>query len=270
MGGAGYMTEPSVWESGASATGQGDEAQLSRRDKARRRRVWAPPAVVIVIGLVIAAGGFVVMVTDYPRYIVPSGAMSPTIGAEEQVLFRKDVDVERGDIVVFRAAWGQENHAEAPWIKRIIGVGGDTVACCDEDGNVQVNGRSVREPYVASRPQREFTATVPDGMVFVMGDNRPNSYDSRLRLGEPDRGGIPLSAIEGVAVAAGSDYRELHPTTAFTDAGLPNRTDRAGLVDVKPFAAAGGGLLLALTGLLWLVAALFWLRRKTSQARAIR
>ncbi len=232
--------------------------------------MWVPPAVVIVIGLVMAVGGLVVMLSDYARYIVPSGAMSPTIGAEERVLVRKGVEVERGDIAVFRAAWSQGNRADVLWIKRIIGVGGDTVTCCDEDGNVQVNGKSVREPYVANRPQREFTATVPDGTVFVMGDNRTNSSDSRLRLDEPDRGGIPQSDIEGVVVAAGADYREVHSTTAFTDAGLPNRTDRAGLVNVTPFAATGGGLLLTLAGLLWLVPALFWLRRKRTQARASR
>ena len=84
-------------------------------------------------------------------------------------------------------------------VKRVIGVGGDTVECCDNQGRIMVNGKGIDEPYVkdgAGTAQVDFKVLVPEGKVFVMGDNRGNSEDSRFHL-DQDNGMVPLEDIVG-------------------------------------------------------------------------
>ena len=90
-------------------------------------------------------------------------------------------------------------------VKRVIGVGGDRVACCDALGRVSVNGAALDEPYVrtvhgdGSASREDFEVTVAPGSVWVLGDNRHGSRDSRAHLAEPGRGSIPLDQLVGVA-----------------------------------------------------------------------
>lgn len=87
-------------------------------------------------------------------------------------------------------------------VKRVIGVGGDNVVCCDADGKLQINGVSITEPYIAEgvKPsETEFNVTVPQGSVWVMGDNRPNSEDSRYHLELPSGGFVGQEHIVGKA-----------------------------------------------------------------------
>ncbi len=84
------------------------------------------------------------------------------------------------DVVVFQdSVWGT-----VPMVKRVVGVGGDRVACCDREGRLTVDGRPVDEPYLHARgddSQRAFEATrVPAGKLFLLGDNRQASLDSRV------------------------------------------------------------------------------------------
>ncbi|MQA63317.1 MAG: signal peptidase I [Actinophytocola sp.] len=94
---------------------------------------------------------------------------------------------------------------ERDFVKRIIAVGGQTVKCCDKDNRVLVDGKPLDEPYIYWAPdreqkQREFDEVlVPDGTVWVMGDNRNNSSDSRVQGGGGSRGTVPVQNIIGKA-----------------------------------------------------------------------
>jgi signal peptidase I len=87
----------------------------------------------------------------------------------------------------------------------VIAVGGDTVRCCDKQGRVRVNDTPLRErPYLApgTRPSlTTFEQEVPDGYLWVMGDNRPESADSRVHLGDPGGGFVPVDNVVGKVFA---------------------------------------------------------------------
>jgi signal peptidase I len=118
---------------------------------------------------------------------IPSPSMTPTLEVGDRVLVNKlsyrAHDVRRGDLVVFerppQASSGAEGEIK-DLIKRVVAVGGDTLE--GHDGDVYVNGERIDEPYLAAGtptdnlPRQE----IPEGHVFVMGDNRQNSEDSRV------------------------------------------------------------------------------------------
>lgn len=152
-------------------------------------------------------------------FYIPSESMVPTLRVEDRVLVNKFIyrftEPERGDIVVFKSVEGgrlpqEENPIERvidlfqndgpdpsprqDLIKRVVGVPGDVISV--RGGKLLVNGEPQREPYVNREyPDRSFSAptTVPKGHVFVMGDNRANSQDSRVF------GPVPKENIEGEA-----------------------------------------------------------------------
>ena len=127
-------------------------------------------------------------------FYIPSESMIPTLRVGDRVLVNKFIyrftAAERGDIVVFESVEGGGEDL----IKRVVGVPGDRISV--RRGKLLVNGEPQREPYVNERfPDRSFFAptTVPKGHVFVMGDNRANSRDSRFF------GTVPKGKIEGEA-----------------------------------------------------------------------
>lgn len=151
--------------------------------------------VAVAVGCLLFLGGFVWGALVYQPYAVPTDSMAPTIGAGDRVLAeRLDGErVRRGDVVVFQEpAWG-----EVPMLKRVIGVGGDRVACCDRQGRLTVNGQPVPEPYLAAEraSQQPFDTKVPRGGLFLLGDRRAESVDSRARLSEAGRGAVPREAV---------------------------------------------------------------------------
>ena len=92
---------------------------------------------------------------------------------------------------------------EQDLIKRVVAVGGDTVKCCDKDGRVTVNGVPLIEPYLnpGNDPSTlKFEVKVPAGRIFVMGDHRANSADSRFHLDEKDRGTVSEDQVVGRAM----------------------------------------------------------------------
>jgi signal peptidase I len=91
------------------------------------------------------------------------------------------------------------------FIKRVIAVGGDRVACCDADGRMTVNGVPLQEEgylYPDDAPSTQtFDVEVPQGMLWVMGDHRSNSADSRAHMGDPGGGFVPESKVVGRAMS---------------------------------------------------------------------
>lgn len=134
----------------------------------------------IVIALVVEA--FLVQ-----AFWIPSVSMSPTLEVGDRVLVNKLSyrlhDVHRGDIVVFSRPQGTESGPDdniKDLIKRVVAVGGDTIEA--RDGRVYINDELIDEPYLPAGTRTDDLArqTVPAGKVFVMGDNRTDSQDSRV------------------------------------------------------------------------------------------
>jgi signal peptidase I len=136
---------------------------------------------------------------------VDSGSMAPTLEPGESIVLWRQGQVQRGDIVGFdgRGSFVPLAHPETTYVKRVIGVGGDRVTCCDARGNVMVNGVSQEESYLAPGAIEEvsFDVVVPPGKMWVMGDNRTESADSRAHLGDPGGGFVPLTRVKGRVVA---------------------------------------------------------------------
>ncbi|MDP9394588.1 MAG: signal peptidase I [Actinomycetota bacterium] len=171
----------------------------------RRRASWREVPVVVVLALVLSAvlKTFVLQV-----FYIPSGSMEPTLhgckgcpGNDRVLVSKLDYrfgEPERGDIVVFdgRGSFTDEDGQEKDYVKRVIGEPGDVVACCDADGRVTVNSRALDEPYLFEDNSRAFgPVTVGPGRLWVMGDHRSASSDSR------DHGAVPVDAVVGRAVA---------------------------------------------------------------------
>ncbi|MEV6963272.1 signal peptidase I [Streptomyces sp. NPDC051207] len=136
---------------------------------------------------------------------IPSGSMERGLRIGDRVLvnklaYRFGAEPLRGDVVVFD---GRGYFGDAEYIKRVVGVGGDHVVCCDGEGRLQVNGRSVDESaylYPGDSPSTvRFDVVVPDGTLFVLGDHRSDSSDSRDHLGSPGGGMIPVGEVVGRA-----------------------------------------------------------------------
>ncbi|MFC1420457.1 signal peptidase I [Streptacidiphilus cavernicola] len=150
----------------------------------------------IAIGLIAMLGGFAVLAIQYRPYSVPTDSMQPTVQPGDTLLAHpvKGSAVGRGDIVIFNdPVWGNTDE-----VKRVIGVGGDKVACCDSKGRTTVDGIPLTEPYLAPggmlTSATGFSVTVPAGRLFLMGDNRAVSLDSRSHLDVLD-GTVPDSAV---------------------------------------------------------------------------
>ena len=134
-------------------------------------------------------------------FYIPSESMEPLLAKNDRVIVDKLTfgfdDVSRGDVIVFSKAPGQQTDGISDLIKRVVGLPGDTIVI--EDGNVYIDGVLLEEPYLpagtftaqgggtptpgdtgaAPRCGRDDPCVVPEGHVFVMGDNRSNSKDSR-------------------------------------------------------------------------------------------
>ncbi|GAA3778834.1 signal peptidase I [Streptomyces phyllanthi] len=136
---------------------------------------------------------------------IPSSSMESGLRIGDRVLvnklaYRFGSEPRRGDVVVFD---GTGYFGNADYIKRVVGVGGDRVVCCDREGRLEVNGRSVDESAFLhpgdSPSDVPFDVVVPDGTLFVLGDHRSDSSDSRDHLGSPGGGMVPVDRVIGRA-----------------------------------------------------------------------
>ena len=213
---------------GGPGTDEDPPAQpRSGRGGRRRRSFWRELPVLIAIALVLA---LVIKSFVVQAFWIPSGSMENTLEVNDRVLVNKLVyhlrPIHRGDIVVFdgTGSWNFGppadsnifskavselegivgiSHDSAIYIKRVIGLPGDHVVCCNASGQVTVNGVPLSESsylYPGNKPSGlKFSITVPPGRLWVMGDHREVSYDSRGHQGDPGGGTIPESGVLGRA-----------------------------------------------------------------------
>ncbi|MGD0239666.1 MAG: signal peptidase I [Streptosporangiaceae bacterium] len=217
--------EASAQEPAAAPAAGGRKA--ARRPR-RKRSFWREFPVLVVVALLLAV---VIKTYAIQAFFIPSGSMENTLEINDRVLVNKLVydvrGIHRGDIVVFNGdgSWDPGpvpvdtnfvvkfadgfasmfgfGHPGDILIKRVIGLPGDHVACCDAQGRVTVNGVPLTEQsylYPGDAPsESRFSITVPPGRLWVMGDHRLISDDARDHMGDPGGGTIPESAVVGRA-----------------------------------------------------------------------
>ncbi|MGH4034504.1 signal peptidase I [Actinomycetota bacterium Odt1-20B] len=172
-------------------------SRTSRTGEGRGRTGRVLSGLAVALGCVLFLGGFAWGAVLYQPYTVPTGSMTPTIGSGDRVLAQRidGDDVRRGDVVVFE----QQSWGNLPMVKRVVGIGGDKVACCT-DGKLTVNGKKIEEPYLLEGKGASATGiketTVPEGRLFLLGDERSGSLDSSVHLGDADHGSVPRSAVK--------------------------------------------------------------------------
>jgi signal peptidase I len=170
------------------------------------RRLLSLFVVVAVAGAGGCGGADAAAGTD--RFTQGGVSMEPAVKAGQVITVRKfgrEYSPQRGDIVLFHGGGGQWGDTETPFLKRVVAVGGETIACCDVTGKVTIDGTPLDEPYVTenapldeppnprSCASRRFDpVAVAAGTVFVMGDNRARSNDSRCA------GPIPVTSVFAV------------------------------------------------------------------------
>ncbi|MFD3541309.1 signal peptidase I [Streptomyces sp. NPDC058662] len=226
--------------------------------------------VAVAIGFALFLGGFVWGALVYRPYTVPTDSMAPTVRPGDRVLAERidGGEVRRGDVVVFTdSQW-----SDSPMVKRVVGIGGDTVKCCGAGGELTVNGTALDESYIdraapaaggaagtdpaagtAPAPPSltppatgtPFEVTVPEGNLFLLGDRRNASVDSRAHLQEAGQGTVPRSAVQARvdALVWPSPTAVERPGTY---AALPGGTSRPGPLRLQLAAVLGGAALVLL------------------------
>ena len=199
-------------ETGNEAQAESEELNGRKKKRSFLRELPVLVAIAVVVALVLRT--FVVQ-----SFWIPSGSMENTLQLDDYVVANKVVyemrEPQRGEIVVFHAppSW-RHNVNEQDYIKRVIAVGGDTVAYDAQKKHITVNGHPLDETsYLYTDPQtgeqdspsldnQEFKVTVPDDRLWVMGDHRWASGDSReqyMRTEDPVASTIPLDQVVGEA-----------------------------------------------------------------------
>ena len=175
-------------------------------------------------------------------FYIPSGSMENTLQIKDRVAVNKipfiSKGINRGDVVVFRDPnnWLPEivdygtnkyvskaksalvavgvlpNPAKQYLVKRVIGVAGDHIVCCTKNDKLSINGVEVTEPYIyaGNKPsEMTFDVTVPAGKIWVMGDHRGASADSRYHQEDINKGFVPVSKVTGRVVAVIWPFKDI-------------------------------------------------------------
>ncbi len=207
---------------------------------------------VLVVGIALVLS-LVIKTFLVQAFYIPSGSMENTLLKGDKVIVSKltpgPFDLKRGDIVVFKDPGGWldptvqtqrtrlggaihdgltfigllPNDADDHLIKRVVGLPGDHVVCCNTQGQLTVNGAALSEPYIypGNAPSdKDFDITVPQGRIWVMGDHREISRDSRFNdpSGNGKDGSVPISLVVGRAVVI------VWPLSRASWLGVPNST----------------------------------------------
>ncbi|MGW1894970.1 signal peptidase I [Streptomyces sp. NPDC002004] len=220
--------------SGPVLPGRAERRKLARKVKRRRRRS-AIKEIPLLVGVAVLIA-LVLKTFLVQAFVIPSGSMEQTIRIGDRVLVDKltpwfGAKPHRGDVVVFQdpGHWLEQEQGkkksdpvvvkqvkegltfigllpsdnERDLIKRVVAVGGDDVKCCDAQGRVTVNGTPLNEPYIhpGNKPSDfAFEVRVPQGRLFVMGDHRADSADSRFHRNEGYGGTVSEDSVVGRAL----------------------------------------------------------------------
>jgi len=198
----------------------------------RRKRTFLQEFPVLIIVALVVSLFIKTFVVQF--FFIPSGSMENTLQIDDRVAVNRipfiSNNIKRGDVVVFRdpdnwlpaadpetaplviakvkaalvAVGVLPNPAKQYLVKRVVGVAGDHVICCTTTGKVTVNGQEMVEPYIFAGnvpSDMNFDVTVPKGKLWVMGDHRGASADSRFHQDDINKGFVPLNRITGRVLA---------------------------------------------------------------------
>ncbi|MFD9485506.1 signal peptidase I [Streptomyces sp. NPDC059991] len=233
----------------------------------KQRSFWKELPLLIGIALILA---LLIKTFLVQAFSIPSDSMQNTLQRGDRVLVDKltpwfGSEPERGEVVVFHdpGNWLQGEPTPQPnavqkvlsfvglmpsaeekdLIKRVVAVGGDTVEC-KGTGPLKVNGKALNEPYVfagntpcSTDPESQFKITVPKGRIWVMGDHRQNSADSRYHQEQPGGGSVPVDKVVGRALVIA------WPINRWDTLPVPSTFGQSGIGTVAAAAPAALGLL---------------------------
>ncbi|MDZ8172332.1 signal peptidase I [Microbacterium xanthum] len=223
-------------KTGTPPSGASDDAEAVDRRGGRARGWLTFLRDVVIIVLVALLVSFLVKTFLVRSFYIPSGSMEDTLEVDDRILVDEITprfgEYARGDIVVFQDPGGWLPPSEQPdrgmlvdmgeWllsliglaapdsddhlVKRIIGLPGDEVVCCNDVGQITVNGVAIDEAVYLKLPTpvspasgEEFDVVVPDDSLWVLGDNRYRSKDSRFNQDQPGEGFVPMENLVGRA-----------------------------------------------------------------------
>lgn len=224
--GAYVSDESEVYASGPQA------AEDAAVEESPAKKAWSFILEFLTVLAVALLAAVIIKTYFVQAFEIPSESMEETLVPGDRIVVNKladsEEDLNRGDVVVFVDPGGWLDPVPQPerpaiqnffinvgeaiglipqnvgdhLVKRIIGMPGDRVTCCGEDGRISVNGEPVSEPYLkpgVNPSDIPFDVTVPEGYVWVLGDNRANSADSRTHQMQDGFGFLPIQNIEGRA-----------------------------------------------------------------------
>lgn len=280
-------------DDGMPGDGRGAGAGESAPPPGKPRSFWKELPILIVIALVLA---LLIKTFLVQAFSIPSASMENTLQVGDRVLVDKltpwfGSKPERGEVVVFHDPdnWLEGEPAPNPnavqkvlsWIglmpsanekdliKRVIGVGGDTIEC-KNSGPLLVNGKALNEPYVypGNTPCSlddqggQFKVKVPKGFIWVMGDHRQNSRDSRYNQNDRNHGFVPVDKVVGRAIV------KAWPIGRWGTLPVPDTFDQPGLNNQQASSAAS--LTVAPEGIAVAAVApvVVWRRRRADRLRS--